>query len=205
MPKDRKKKISTRSVNKRLYIVCEGEATEYNYFNHYIDDCNICDKLVDVRVIETGKNTGKELIGFLKEIRQASSDELWAVFDRNGYTKHPEAFNKAKANKIRIAFSSISFEYWILLHFEYTTRPFIKDDEIIRHLRARGYIDYDKSDKRIYKKVKDNIPKAVFGAKRVRKYQHEANPGSKIYEMNPYTNVDELLESIDKVGKEFSR
>lgn len=204
MPKDRRKKSGTRSVNKRLYIVCEGEVTEYNYFNKYIDDCNICGKLVDIEVLETKKNTGKELINLLKEIRNAPTDELWAVFDRNGYTKHPETFNKAKANKIRIAFSSISFEYWILLHFEYTTRAFGKAEEIIKHLKSSGYIDYNKSDKNIYNKLKDNIPAAVGRAKKVRNYQHEAYPNAKIYEMNPYTNVDELLKAIDKIGENYA-
>lgn len=204
MPKDRRKKSNKRYVNKRLYIVCEGEATEYNYFNNYIGDCNICDKLVDVKVFPTKINTGKELVDFLKNLRENPKDKLWAVFDRDGYTKHPEAFNKAEANKIRIAFSSISFEYWILLHFEYTTRFFAKAEEIIRYLKKNGYIDYDKSDRYIYKKVKGKIPEAVNRAKKIRKYQHEANPDSKPYEMNPYTDVDKLLETIDKVAGNYS-
>ena len=100
-----------------------------------------------MQVIPTKINTGKEPVDFLKNLRETPKDELWAVFDRDGCTKHPEAFNKAEANEIRIAFSSISFEYWILLHFKYTTRPFSKADEIIRHLKKNGYIDYDKSDR----------------------------------------------------------
>ena len=40
---------------------------------------------------------------------------------------------------------------------------------------------------------------AVEHAQRARKFQLDANPTSKIYEINPYTNVDELLESINKL------
>ena len=199
MARNRKKKEGKRRIKSRLYIVCEGMETEYNYFKNYIDDCHLCEKYLDVRVFETSKNTARELIFFLKESRKSLNDELWAVFDKDGYTRHPDAFNMAKANNIRIAFSSISFEYWILLHFEYTTRPFVRAEEIISHLKNKGYIDYEKNDRTTYEKIKDKTPVAVTHAVRVRKYQHEANPDSKIYEMNPYTNIDELLDSINKI------
>lgn len=201
MARNRKKREGTRRITSRLYIACEGRETEYNYFKNYIDDCDICDKYLDIKVLETSKNTGKEIVGFLKESRKSLNDELWAVFDKDGYTKHPDAFNMAKANNIRIAFSSISFEYWILLHFEYTTRPFERAEEIISHLKSKGYIHYDKSDRTTYEKIKGKTTVAVTHAKRVRKYQLEANSNSKIYEMNPYTNVDELLVSIKKIGE----
>ena len=59
---------------------------------------------------------------FLKEYQDCAYDELWAVFDKNGHTAHKEAYELAqqKINEkaVNIAFSSRSFEYWILLHFE---------------------------------------------------------------------------------------
>lgn len=199
MPKKRNKKTGPRKVNKRLFIVCEGEKTEFNYFDRYIRKSKLRGRRVEVKIIDVKINTAKELIGFLKNLRESPSDELWAVFDRDGYTKHPEAFNKAKDNEIRIAFSSISFEYWILLHFKYTTRPFSNADEIIRYLKKNGYNDYDKSDKNIFDRIKNKTTAAVEHAQRARKSQLDVNPKSKIYEMNPYTNVDELLESINKI------
>lgn len=201
MPKKRGKRACPIKVNKRLLVVCEGEKTEFNYFDGFIRKCKLRGQLVEVKVIDVRMNTAKELIGFLRNLREEPSDELWAVFDKDGYTKHPDAFNMAKANNIRIAFSSISFEYWVLLHFEYTTRPFERAEEIISHLKNKDYIDYEKNDRTTYEKIKDKTTVAVTHAVRVRKYQHEANPNSKIYEMNPYTNVDELLVSIKKIGE----
>lgn len=45
-------------------------------------------------------------------------DESWVIFDKDGYTKHSEAFKLARQHNIKIAFSSISIETWILSHFE---------------------------------------------------------------------------------------
>ena len=57
-----------------------------------------------------------------------------------------------------------------------------------------------KADKEIYEKVKDKIPQAITNAEKVRKYKIESSPPNyKIYELNPYTDVDELLKAIDKI------
>ena len=60
----------------------------------------------------------------------------------------------ADINNINIAFSSISFEYWILLHFEYTSRVFYKSDEIIKLLKDKNHIDYSKGSTDIFQKTK---------------------------------------------------
>lgn len=51
-------------------------------------------------------------------------DEIWAVYDKNGHTEHKEARKKAEGDGIKIAFSSRSFEYWLLLHFERINQAF---------------------------------------------------------------------------------
>lgn len=201
MPKHRGQAKNIRSYKKALFIVCEGEETEPNYFEQFIAGCNFRGKPVRVQVVETEENTAKELVKRAKELKEIPTDEVWAVFDKDGYTKHAEAFNMALGNQIKIAFSSISFEYWILLHFEYTTRPFRKADDVIKYIEKKGYFDkYDKGDKGIYQKVKDNVMIAFERAKRVRSYQDAANPGEKIYRLNPYTNVDELMEAVNELS-----
>lgn len=52
--------------------------------------------------------------------------EAWAVYDLDTFTKHEEARGLAEQWGVKIAFSSISFEEWILLHFEQNTTPFVK-------------------------------------------------------------------------------
>jgi YHS domain-containing protein len=56
--------------------------------------------------------------------------EVWAVFDKDGHPNHEEAFELASTDiagkKVNIAFTSIAFEYWILLHFESNHTAFVK-------------------------------------------------------------------------------
>lgn len=203
MPKDRNQKRGKRKVKRRLFIVCEGKKTEPYYLNGFIKDCNFRGKPVDVRVVKVEKNTAKELVEKAVALREIPGDEVWAVFDKNGYTKHHEAFKRAKAQKVNIAFSSISFEYWILLHFEYSTRPFSSADKIIGYLKNKSYMNYEKNDETIYDSIKDRTRTAMTHARKVRKYQCEANPAYKIYELNPYTNVDELLKAINRIGQAY--
>ena len=67
-------------------------------------------------------------IRYVREAQEGLEDGVyestWAVFDKDYHPEHKEAFKLAKQeideNKVNIAFSSISFEQWILLHFEKT-------------------------------------------------------------------------------------
>ena len=199
MPKARRPKKNSRKVNKRLLIVCEGEKTEPFYLRKFIEECNLRGRLVDVRVLDVKQSAPRELIKQAKKLREIPADEVWAVFDKDGYTKHAEAFSLAKKSNVNIAFSSISFEFWILLHFEYTTRSFLRSDEVINHLNKKNYITFRKKDRNLYKNVRDKTQKAINNAEKVRRSQCKGNPDCPVYELNPYTNVDELLKAIRKI------
>ncbi len=123
MPRERKP--SGRKPEKRLLIFCEGSAnkSESAYLNAFLKNCRFAGDKIEVKVIETKFNTGKELVNMAKEAREFEHDSLWVVYDKDGYTKHAETFDHAKRSDIKIVFSSISFEYWILLHYEYTSTP----------------------------------------------------------------------------------
>lgn len=204
MPKKRPQ--NKRKTVPRLLIFCEGDKTEPNYLRYYIREFNIDSRYLDLRVVNTEKNSPKELVEEAIESKQFANDKAWAVFDRDGYTKHNEAFQKAKG-KVDVAFSSISFEFWILLHFTYTTRHFLKSGNVIDEIRNKGYMPYSmkhfnkelKRDKEIYSKLKDKTQIATKNAKRLRAYQVKNNPSTSVHKLNPYTNIDELLLTI----KEF--
>ena len=63
-----------------------------------------------------------------KGLEDGTYDEVWAVYDKDGHPKHKEAYDlallKIGDKIVNIAFSSISFEYWILLHFEENATAF---------------------------------------------------------------------------------
>ncbi|MCK5683300.1 RloB domain-containing protein [bacterium] len=197
MARDRKKKKLLKPKPK-LFILCEGEKTEPRYLKGFLKNLGIEEGYqVDIiEIVDTKINSAKELIDLGLLQKELENDEVWAVFDKDGYTQHAVAFAKAKAKGVNIAFSSISFETWILLHFKYTTREFRKSEDVIKYMKDNGYMDYDKTDCENFNKTKNKIDTAIQNAKRLRTHQKTGNIGSTIYNWNPYTNVDELLDAI---------
>jgi len=200
---------SHRIVNRRIFIICEGEKTEPNYFDEIITEKPLPGDLISIIVERTPKNTGKELVTLGKQLKNTARDQVWVVVDKDGYTKHHEAFDKANANGIKIAFSSISFEFWILLHFEYTTKCFTKADQIISYMNKKKFFAPAKFTKKMTKlyccHLKTKTDTAIKNAIKLVDSQHTGNPGGKIYTINPYTDVHKLIESIRDVQAEFAK
>jgi len=203
MPKPRKE--NSRAVRQRILILCEGRETEPLYFNGIKTEKRKDNPLSALRIVvyDTRINTGKELVLLAKELKEEAKrekneyDAIWVVIDRDGYTKHPQAFNQARANEIQIAFSSISFEYWFLLHFIKTTKPFTKSDEVIKHLKQDSYYtNYEKSLDH-YQKLKNLTQTAIQNAQWLRKQVgYDTSMEDKRYVFNPYTDVDILVSYL---------
>ena len=151
MPKTRPKP-GTRKVENKLLIFCEGaeNKSESAYFKALIKNLKFPGEKIDLRVVDTKVNTGKELVKLAKQEREFKNDILWVVYDKDGYSQHAQTFDEAYRSGVKIAFSSISFEFWILLHFEYTTRAYEKSEDIIHDLKHDHDFNYDKSDKNVY-------------------------------------------------------
>ena len=153
-------------------------------------------------------------------------DEVWAMFDQDGHASHKEAFAYAEQNKVKIAFSSRSFEQWVLMHFEDGNKTFEKTEckkqnkqtatkkkangcnKLIQcldnaeclcgYIRRKHIPSYTKSDSKLYTKhLKPKLQDAICHAKQLR-----LNIGdSPIYEKNPYCNIDELITRMLAIGK----
>lgn len=176
--------------------MCEGKKTEPKYFKAIREK----HRLTSVTVYDSQKTTAKELVGeavtLMKEAKKDRNeyDEVWVVVDRDDYTKHPQSFDKARANRIKIAFSSTCFEYWLLLHFEYTTSPFTDCDNLIG--RLKGHIaNYEKSLD-CFALIEANTSEAIVRCSRVMKHWEDVSADQPIWEFNPYTNVGELVEML---------
>ncbi len=145
--------------------------------------------------------------------------EVWAVFDKDGHPNHEEAFELAShditGKKVNISFTSIAFEYWILLHFESNDTAFVKsmcrqgrDDFncgqkshkddcqgtkcVCGRIVTAGYLSYENGKKSFdVNQYHPNVYEAINGAVLLRKSYHgETRP---IYEFNPYTSMDKLI------------
>lgn len=200
MPKKRKE-AGTRKVEKKIYILCEGadKHSEYAYLGALIKDTPIKGDKVQIELAPTKYNTGRELVEEAsKKIDKKfkNIDEAWVVYDQDGYSLHKETFESAKEKGVKIAFSATAFEFWILLHYEYTTKQFPKSEDIIKELKDKNFIDYAKNSKDVYFLTKEKLPNAKQNAKKIRTEVEKYDGNKKIYERNPYTNLDLLIEEI---------
>jgi len=209
MSKQRKKK--GKQLNYSIYIVCEGTNTEPIYFKAIAEQEDVV-KEYRVTVypseedqIKASKKEGESiktdavnLVKIAKREREINNyNEVWVVFDKDGYTKHEEAFLYAKTHGVKVAFSSIAFEHWILLHYEPNRETFDKSQNVIDYLREKEYFTgySKKADISIYPRLKDRTKTAIENAAwlRMEMANNLAACDDKIYELNPYTTVDKLV------------
>ena len=169
-------------------------------------------------------------VQYARQILSEGVDESWAVYDKDEHPKHEEALAEAnkeiEGKKVNIAFSSRSFEYYLLLHFEYIYYPFDETEcgERIngnKHIfecgtgknpdkdcggricingyaRSKGYWLQTKSSDSTFPIVKDKLIKGIINACRLRA-ESDANTEEPMYCRNPYTNVDVLVGRL--IGK----
>jgi hypothetical protein len=203
MPK--KRKINTRTINKNIYIFCEGRKTEPQYFSEMIRNLKFPFELATVKCIDSPHTDLLGLVDAAVTHRKSigtTHDVYWVVVDKNGYTKHPEGFSKAAAKKIHIAFSSICFEFWLFLHFEDRAPPKLKCRGVIDDLLKKHIPSYEKAAENIFSITKAALKTATARAISLRKRVLPLKDN--IYNINPYTDVDILTTSLYKYRKELS-
>lgn len=163
-------------------------------------------------------------VQYARKILSEGVDESWAVYDKDKHPKHEEAYLEANkvidGKKVNIAFSSRSFEYYLLLHFEYIYHSFDETEcgEKVRgkkhifecgtgknpgkdcngkncingYARKKGYWQETKSSESTFPLVKDNLVKGIVNACRLRA-ESALKTAESIYDRNPYTDVDILV------------
>ncbi|WP_333375269.1 RloB family protein [Microcoleus sp. C2C6] len=207
-----KTKRKSRQLKQSIYIVCEGTNTEPIYFEKIAEQPDVFEKYA-IKVypseedqIKASKKEGESIktdaVNLVKLAKDEINnyDEVWAVFDKDGYTKHEKAFSDAQKHGIKLGFSSIAFEHWILLHYEQNRTAFPKSQNVIDYLEQAGYFPgySKKADISIYPRLKDRTKTAIENAAwlRMEMAKNLAACDNKIYELNPYTTVDELVMKL---------
>jgi hypothetical protein len=207
-----KRKSRHLPLKKNIYIVCEGTNTERIYFEEIGQQDDVHEKY-DIKVYPSkehqrkaskkeGESIKTDAVSLVEEAKKEikNYDEVWAVFDKDGYTKHEKAFSDAQKHGIKLGFSSIAFEHWILLHYEQNRTAFDKSQNVIDYLEQAGYFTgySKKADISIYPILKNLTQTAIENAAwlRIEMAKDLAAGDNKIYELNPYTTVDELVMKL---------
>lgn len=204
--------VKKRFSPKSIFIACEGKNTEPLYFEK-IKEIKECDDFYPYSLtIYPDRNDDKpksDAIGLIKEAieRKNEFDELWVVFDKDGYTKHKEAFELAKNNDINVCFSSISFEIWVLLHFEFSTNSFPKSQNIINEKfqnNEKYFENYSKSgDISIFPYLENKTKTALVNSSFLKNHNKVNHIQIKKYDLNPYSDVDVLVKKLLEIDIYF--
>jgi len=208
--------MSRRYTNKRILIVGEGKETEYNYFvglrNYHAVRLREMATSVSVargkggNALNIVEHAIKELKKFQPDWRMG--DRVFLLLDTEGVGRAPElanAENLAARHKVEIVYSSPSFEYWLLCHFDRTPKSYMNDCAVVvGHLnKVWGSVskeDYNKSDERVFTRLSAFLAKARIQSLQA-DLEYLATDRDPI-KQNPSTQVYELVARL--LGTESS-
>lgn len=197
--KKRNKRILT-APEKHL-ILCEGEKTEYNYFNHIKNVINEkYRERITVDVTPTRKGRLVLLEEAEKRVKETKAEHVWLVYDKDDFSESDfdntvyriDNLNKEGNVKYHALWSNQCIEVWFLIHFidlkvDVTRKEYIeKLNQNFNNYGIKGI--YKKNDEDIYKKLEPYKNDAIKRMKKVfEEYGNQAPsktaPASKIYEL----------------------
>ncbi len=216
-PNYRREKPLHLLSGKKFLIVTEGEKTEPNYFKKLRVRLGL--KTIDVEIVHPEGTDPRALVCEAIRLRskreneakkrfdRVKYDEVWVVFDLEKIHDERrllarEAIDQAKAQNIRVAYSDPSFEYWLLLHEEYTASEFNGSNEVI--VRLKKYFQEYAKNQEFPPEFIEKIPTAVTHTERCRQH-HKTSTGRDGMDRNPYTDVDCLVRSVNESARPESR
>jgi RloB-like protein len=179
------RRIEWREQNKVALVVCQGSRSEPNYLHGLKRALGLSN--ANLVIVESGQ--GRDSLNVVRvgiaEFQKdpGAYDKVFCVFDKDSDPHYKNALQLARTHelakkKLLLGINSVPcFELWLLLHYEYTTREFVRTgqkspaDNVISELSAKGRIPgYQKNHKRIYEVVADRTDTAIKNALQLAKY-----------------------------------
>ncbi|AFY73294.1 hypothetical protein Syn7502_01191 [Synechococcus sp. PCC 7502] len=207
MAKSFKRNDPTIPVGKKILIACEGKYTEPRYFYAIREDLRLNKELI--KVVPHDGTDPLSIVNALVEARQdakserrwSSGDSAWAVMDGDEHiTNNPanwyQAIQRAKSQKINLAITNPSIEFWYLIHFQdhFANIQRDKATELLKqHIPA-----YDKSVCYYFNLLKPNTPNAIARANKLTNLSKGNN-------LSEYSNpccsgISRLVQSLFSLG-----
>lgn len=213
------RKRARRQERQYILVVSEDKKSSVYYFNALSDRLNAHSAKIGVIPKGGGRNT-QSLVNYVKKHKRKwleeiqrdvdidDFNEIWILFDRDGFLKHKfdNAIRSAesKVNGFHVAWSNECFELWYLLHFKDVTTPIARKNiysELTAFLELKHSYEKYKGDEGVdmHSKMANNrdIGKAIKRAKRLHNnaaqvVPHAANPCTLVYKL-----VEKLLLQIE--------
>jgi hypothetical protein len=186
-----KRKTAIRESYDRVLILTEGKKTEQIYFKGLISFLKLSS--VNIEILDIKQTTPDSLFSKAQILYKKSEEEknpydrVYCVFDKDRHTKYQETKNlidsiKRPKNVYYYSFSEPCFEFWLLLHYVKTDRPFVNFDEFKKNKDFRKHFpDYEKS-KITFTTFEDKILTACENAQN-----------------NQHTNINNLIKYLQNI------
>lgn len=190
----------------RILLVCEGEKTEPIYFRDMVNAWGLGNQ------VKIGRNDGSspdkvvaqaEALYALSQQEGDEFDEVYCIFDRDAHERFGDAVARLKALKaegqpLSGIVSVPCFEFWLLLHFGYTDKPYACKGKksvgtvVVSDLKKKpGFEKYDKGMAGVFDVLSPKLGSALKHAK-----QLAANPAEHAEHPNPSTQVHVLVNRL---------
>lgn len=133
------RKSNIRQTRDKFIILTNGEQSETNYFNLLKSRKSIYD--IEVKFVNA------DPIGLVDNAEKLlpSANQIWCVFDIDYTYKDKRllpALNKAKKIGVKIAYSNMAFEVWLISHFQQCEKHLETKDHaeiLTKLLKQEGY------------------------------------------------------------------
>jgi hypothetical protein len=199
-----KRQKAKRAPYDRVLIVCEGSKTEPNYLHEIRDTYRLNTANIEICGDECGSDPLSVVNYAIEKFREDQDyDCVYCVIDRDKHMTFHAALDKLRQTKLgkKVVFTAVvsvpCFEFWLLLHFTYTTRQFCAQgnssncDLVIKELNKKDLIPgYRKGATNIFASTKDRLNTAIKNARKL--HQHNESAGTN----SPATNMHELIEYL---------
>ena len=195
-----RRRVARRDPYDKILIVCEGEKTEPNYFNGVRDYYGL-----NSANVEICGDSGSDPLSIFRYAKQRyreerdagdTFDRVFCVFDKDSHPQYDEALQIITAQTPYDTYFAITsvpcFEYWLLLHFIYTTKPYspLPGNSVGNQVLAdlQKYLpDYQKGQKAVFAELIDQLVFATQNAQRALREAERSDTD------NPSTRVHELV------------
>lgn len=207
LAKSYRRKVASRESYDAVLIVCEGEKTEPEYLKGLQRACRLSNANITILPAD-----GSDPVGIVRHAlklfqrAEGAYDRVYCVFDRDGHVNYQQALDQVEKSPLGkkgrlFAITSVPcFEFWVLLHFEYTAAPFTAVggksacERVIERVGTH-FPEYQKAMHGVYDNLLPRADTAITRAKTLA--QHNLDTGT----LNPATKVHELVAYLRGLKK----
>jgi hypothetical protein len=212
------RKIATKNILPKILIICEGE-TEEKYFQNLVSFLNLSFITVKTKksvhptpcsAANTAMNEQDKEIA--NKGKNNKYENLFCVVDEDKHDhasadKEIATYNSSHDTHITKVYTNPCFEFWLLLHIKYSTKPYIATptksigDFCLEDLQKSDptLVGYDKSKNisDFFEFFNKKLSTAITHAKKL------SNAAKTSNNYNPYTMVWSLIEYIKGVDEQI--